>query len=67
MNKKKAGHGQGAPSITCSTDVKFLFLMNVGFHNQSHQTGLITTGRYKSIEIDHRKLIDYSILLDNTR
>ena len=24
-------------------------------------------GRYKSIEIDHRKLIDYSILLDNTR
>ena len=25
------------------------------------------SGRYKSIEIDHRKLIDYSILLDNTR
>ena len=24
-------------------------------------------GRYKSIEVDHRKLIDYSILLNNTR
>ena len=53
MNKKKAGHGHGAPSIACNTDVKFLFLMNVGFHNQSHQTGLITSLGRALLELSH--------------
>ena len=53
MNKKKVVHGQGAPSITCSTDVKILFLMNVGFHNQSHQTGLITSLGRALLELSH--------------